>query len=117
LATFSWQDKKKYARASGAESSVSETDNACSFAQILLAIKKMEPLFSAADRPAYFLLLRQKKVAKENEVSAKPKGDPALRYSRGRAAAQLGPLALKQCSPNPPAALRCSALHEGAKPI
>jgi hypothetical protein len=72
------------------------------------------PLGSAVDRRAYFLLLRQKKVAKEKATpryAAGFAGCPAL-LARP-AAAQLGAAPLKQCSPKPPAALRCSALHEG----
>ena len=38
--------------------------------------------FLSALTAAHFLLLRQNKVSKENEVSAKLKGDPSLRALR-----------------------------------
>jgi hypothetical protein len=45
------------------------------------------PLFSAPDARAYFLLVRQKKVAKEKAtLVARSAAPTALRYSKGRAA-------------------------------
>jgi hypothetical protein len=73
------------------------------------------PLFSAPDARAYFLLLRQKKVAKE-------KATPALRGRlrrlpcATRAAGRLRNSGLRPSDSArrlPPAPLRCSALHEG----
>jgi hypothetical protein len=51
------------------------------------ALALLLPLFSAPDARAYFLLLRQKKVAKEKAtLVARSAAPTALRYSKGRAA-------------------------------
>ena len=50
-----------------------------------------------------FFLFRQEKVTKKKATPAPRSATPtALRYSSSRAAAQLGPAALKQCSPTSP---------------
>jgi hypothetical protein len=52
-----------------------------------LALVIFSSLFSAPDARAYFLLLRQKKVAKEKATLVARSATPtALRYSKGRAA-------------------------------
>ncbi len=65
-----------------------------------------QPLcFTAAFRlkASYFLLLAQKKVSKEKGTPLARLATPTpLRYSPGRAAAELGPSALKQSSPTTP---------------
>ena len=54
-------------------------------------------------RASYFLLLRQKKVSKEKATPLTRLATPTpLRYSPGRAAAELGATPLKQSSPTSP---------------
>ncbi len=54
-------------------------------------------------RASYFLLLRQKKVSKEKATPLTRLATPTpLRYSPGRAAAELGATPLKQSSPTTP---------------
>ncbi len=75
-------------------------------------------LVSAPDARAYFLLLRQKKVAKEKATQATRSAAPTpLRYSKLAGAAELGPAGLKQSSPLFRRLLRCSALHMGPKSV
>ena len=76
-------------------------------------------LCSAPDGRAYFLLLRQKKVAKEKATPRRRSFGmklqrSALRCSTGRAAAEL---AFGSDSPrrHPPARLRCSAASRGLR--
>ena len=73
-----------------------------------------EPLGSAPDARASFLLLRQKKGAKEKATPGRRPacgGVPcATRLERGL---RNSGFALKQCSPTPPSSLRCSAPRRG----
>ena len=75
--------------------------------------------FSAPDARAYFLLLRQKKVAKEKATPGYAVGcadSPALLGSPG--GWLNSPLrGSNTASRNPPARLRCSALHMGPKGV
>ena len=70
--------------------------------------------FSALEARAYFLLLRQKKVAKEKATLGRRRAAPgSLRYSVLAGAAELGPAGLRQSSPFFRQRLRCSAPPKG----
>ena len=64
---------------------------------------------------AYFLLLRQKKVAKEKATPGSAPLRGSLRYSALAGAAELGAAPLKQSSPFFRQRLRCSAPLKGAR--
>jgi hypothetical protein len=118
LATFSWQDKKKYARASGAETGISETGNATPIlSPDSSGEEETETLVSAVDRRAYFLLFRQKKVAKEKATpryAAGVAGYPALLARPGGCATRaVGPQTVLADIPRPRSvARRCTRGNE-----
>ena len=70
---------------------------------------------SAPDARAYFLLLRQKKVAKKKATPGSAPLRGSLRYSALAGAAELGATPLKQSSPFFRQRLRCSAPLKGAR--
>ena len=93
LATFSWRNKKKYARRSTAKTSLNygeqplrQTETQLSVADQRSGLSEppgsapdaragfSDALLSAVDRRAYFLLLRQKKVAKEKATPGSAPG-------------------------------------------
>jgi len=70
---------------------------------------------SALEARAYFLLLRQKKVAKEKATPGSAPLRGSLRYSALAGAAELGATPLRQSSPFFRQRLRCSAPLKGAR--
>ena len=74
-----------------------------------------QALVSAPDARAYFLLLAQKKVAKEKGTPGSAPLRGSLRYSALAGAAELGAAPLKQSSPFFRQPLRCSAPLKGAR--